>query len=143
MTTYLPEDPGQDRTWVLVDADAKPLGRLAVGIANVLRGKDRPTFSPHIDTGEFVVVINADKVLLTGRKEEKKIYKRYTGYRSGLKETPASVVRERHPERLIKSAVHGMLPKNKMGRQVFRRLKVYAGGEHPHSAQNPRKVELP
>ena len=127
---------------MLVDATDKPLGRLAVGIANALRGKNRPTFSPSVDTGDFVVVVNAEKVKLTGKKEEQKIYHRYSGYRGGLKEFPASVVRERHPDRLVKLAVRGMLPRNKMAKRILGRLKVYAGDEHPHEAQNPTKVEL-
>lgn len=118
------------------------MGRLAVKIANILRGKNKVTFTPHVDTGDFVVVINAEKVKLTGRKDEQKIYQRYSGYRGGLKEIKASVVRERHPDRLIKLAVKGMLPKNNLGRKVFGRLKVYAGGGHPHTAQNPQKVGL-
>lgn len=142
MKTFLPKDPGNDRSWLLVDAQDKPLGRLAVKIANILRGKNKVTFTPHVDTGDFVVVINAGKVKLTGRKDEQKIYQRYSGYRGGLKEIKASVVRERHPDRLIKLAVRGMLPKNNLSRKLFRRLKVYAGDRHPHAAQNPRKVEL-
>ena len=138
MKTTLPKDPGQDRDWYLVDASGEPLGRLAVKIADVLRGKNKPTFTPHVDTGAFVVVVNAEKVALTGRKEEQKIYQRYSGYRSGLKEFKASVVRERHPDRMILQAVRGMLPKNKLSRGTFGRLKVYAGGEHPHEAQKPQ-----
>ena len=142
MKTFIAKDPGQNREWVLVDADGKPLGRLAVGIANILRGRTKPTFTPHVDTGDFVVVINAQKVRLTGRKEEQKTYRRYSGYRGGLKEVKASVVRERHPERMIQSAVKGMLPRNKLSKQMFRRLKVYAGDEHPHAAQQPQAVNV-
>ena len=142
MKKSLPKDPGNNRAWFLVDAKDKPLGRLAVKTANILRGKNKATFTPHMDTGDFVVVINADKVKLTGRKEQQKTYKRYSGFRGGLKETKASVVRERHPERLIELAVKGMLPKNNLSRKLFTRLKVYAGEQHPHTAQNPRKVEL-
>lgn len=142
MKTFLPKDPGKNRAWFLVDAKDKPLGRLAVRIADILRGKNKVTFTPHIDTGDFVVVTNAEKVKLTGNKNEQKVYQRYSGYRSGLKEIKASVLRERHPERLIKMAVHGMLPKNNLSRKVFRRLKVYAGAQHPHAAQNPRNIEL-
>jgi len=138
MKTTLPKDPGDTRTWLLVDADNKTLGRLAVRIADALRGKDKPTFSPQVDTGVFVVVVNAEKIKLTGRKEEQKIYQRYSGYRGGRKETKASVVRERHPDRMIKQAVKGMLPKNNLSRQMFRRLKVYAGDTHPHEAQAPQ-----
>jgi len=141
MKSFLPKEP-EKREWMLVDAADKPLGRLAVGIANALRGKNRPTFSPNVDTGDFVIVVNADKVKLTGRKEEQKVYQRYTGYRGGLKEFPASAVRERHPDRLVKLAVRGMLPRNKLARRMMGRLKVYAGEEHPHAAQNPSKVEI-
>lgn len=143
MKTTLPKSPADsDRAWILVDAADRPLGRLATKIADVLRGKNMPTFTPHVDTGGFVVVINAEKVKLTGQKETRKMYQRYSGYRGGLRETPAAEVRARHPERLIKMAVKGMLPKNTLARHSFRRLKVYAGTEHPHAAQNPEKVEL-
>ncbi|MFC1462195.1 50S ribosomal protein L13 [Verrucomicrobiota bacterium] len=142
MKTTLPKDPGTKREWLLVDATDKTVGRLAVKIANILRGKTKPTFSPQVDTGAFVVVINAEKIKLTGRKEEQKIYQRYSGYRSGLKEMTAATVRERHPERLITLAVRGMLPKNAMGRKVIKRLKAYAGPEHPHQAQPLQAVEL-
>ena len=141
MKTSLPADPGEKRDWLLVDAEGKVLGRLAVEIANALRGKTKPTFTPHVDTGDFVVVVNADKVRLTGRKEDQKIYQRYSGYRGGLKEVPASAMRAKHPDQLIKLAVKGMLPKNHIARGMFRRLKVYAGPEHPHEAQQVRKVE--
>jgi large subunit ribosomal protein L13 len=135
------KDPGQDRAWLLVDAADKPLGRVAVKIADALRGKDKPTFTPHVDTGDFVVVVNAEKVKLSGNKDENKIYHRYSGWRSGLKEIKASVMRERHPDRMVRLAVRGMLPKNRLSRRVFRRLKVYAGTEHPHEAQNPKQVD--
>lgn len=138
MKTTLAKNPGNERDWKVVDADGQTLGRLAVKIANVLRGRDKPTYTPHVDTGAFVVVVNAEKVKLTGRKEEQKIYQRYSGHRGGLKETKASDVRARHPERLIRSAVRGMLPHNTLNRGVFSRLKVYAGPEHPHAAQQPR-----
>lgn len=142
MKTTLPKDPGTKRAWLLVDATDKTVGRLAVKIANILRGKTKPTFSPQVDTGDFVVVINAEKIKLTGRKEEQKIYQRYSGYRSGLKELTAASMRERHPERLIELAVRGMLPKNALGRKVIKRLKAYAGPEHPHEAQQLQPVEL-
>ncbi|NQT93271.1 MAG: 50S ribosomal protein L13 [Lentisphaerae bacterium] len=142
MKSFLPKDPGTDRDWVLVDATDKSLGRLAARVAVILRGKDKPTFSPQVDTGEFVVVINAQKVKLTGRKEEQKLYSRYSGFRGGLKQVPASVVRERNPERMIKNAVRGMLPRNRLARSMFKRLKVYAGEDHPHAAQGPRKIEI-
>lgn len=142
MKTTLPKDPGTKRAWLLVDATDKTLGRLAVKIANILRGKTKPTFSPQVDTGDFVVVVNAEKIKLTGRKEEQKIYQRYSGYRSGLKEMTAAALRERHPERLITLAVRGMLPKNALGRRVIKRLKAYAGPDHPHKAQALQTVEL-
>jgi large subunit ribosomal protein L13 len=143
MKTTLPKTPkDSDRAWLLVDADEKPLGRLSTRIADVLRGKNKPTFAPHVDTGDFVVVVNAEKVKLTGRKNDQKTYKRYSGYRGGLKETKASVMRETHPERMIELAVKGMLPKNNLSRTVIKRLKVYAGDKHPHAAQNPQSVEL-
>ena len=142
MKTTVAKNPGTERVWLLVDAEEKVLGRLAVKIADILRGKNKPTFTPHVDTGDFVVVINAEKVKLTGNKNDEKLYKRYSGHRGGLKEEKASVVRERHPDRMIRQAVKGMLPKNAMSRKVFTRLKVYAGDKHPHEAQQLRKVEL-
>lgn len=134
------KDPGTDRLWFVVDAAEQPLGRLAVKIADVLRGKNKPTYTPNVDTGDFVVVVNAEKVKLTGRKEEQKTYQRYSGYRGGLKEFKASVMRERHPDRMIKLAVRGMMPRNNLSRKMFRRLKVYAGDEHPHAAQQPKEL---
>jgi large subunit ribosomal protein L13 len=142
MKTTLGQNPGDGRTWRVVDADGQVLGRLAVRIANALRGRDKPTYTPHVDTGDFVVVINAEKVRLTGRKNEQKLYKRYSGYRGGLKQTPAAEVRKRHPERLIKSAVRGMLPHNTLNRTAFGRLKVYAGAQHPHAAQQPVEMTI-
>jgi large subunit ribosomal protein L13 len=142
MKTFVPKDPGVDRKWVVIDADGLPLGRLGVKIANILRGKDKPIFSHHVDTGDFVVVVNAEKVKLSGNKDEQKKYVRYTGYRGGLRETPVATVRERHPERIIKAAVKGMLPKNNLSRQMYSRLKVYAGESHPHVAQNPSVITL-
>ena len=137
MKTTIPKVSDHVTTWVRLDADGQVLGRLAVKIANSLRGKDRPTYTPHLDTGDSVVVVNASKVRLSGRKEQNKIYERYSGYRSGLFRWTAAEIRERHPERLIESAVWGMLPHGKLGRQLFRKLKVYAGPDHPHAAQKP------
>lgn len=142
MKSFVAKDPGNARKWMVVDASGKSLGRLAVGIADALRGKRKATFTPHVDTGDFVVVVNAEKVKLTGKKEQQKTYDRYSGYRSGLKQIPASALRERHPDRMIKLAVRGMLPKNNLSRSIFKRLKVYAGAEHPHVAQHPEQVEL-
>ena len=141
MKTYVAKELGEDRPWLLVDAEGKTLGRLAVKIANALRGKDQPTYTPHVDTGAFIVVLNAAKVKLTGKKEEQKIYQRCTGYRGGMRETPASVMRERHPDRKITVAVKGMMPKNTLSRKRRTRLKVYAGVEHPHEAQKPQSVD--
>lgn len=141
MKSFVAKDAGTDREWLVVDAAEKPLGRLAVKIADALRGKDKPTFTPHVDTGCFVVVINAEKVKLTGGKDDKKTYRRYTGFRGGLKEETAAAVRSRRPEFLIEHAVKGMLPKNNLSRKMISRLKVYAGADHPHVAQQPHTVE--
>ena len=142
MKTFLPKDPGENREWIMVDVDGKPLGRAAVVIANALRGKMNPTFTPAVDTGVFVVVVNAEKVKLTGSKELKKIYQRYSGWRGGRRTFTAAAVRERHPDRMIMEAVSGMLPGNHLCRRMLTRLKIYAGAEHPHQAQQPRKVEV-
>ncbi len=142
MKTTLVKENEVKRNWHLVDAADQPVGRLAVRIALILRGKDKPTFAPHIDQGDFVVVINAEKVKLTGAKESQKIYKHYTGYAGGLREFSASRIREKKPARIITQAVHGMVPKTKQGRQMMRRLRVYAGTEHPHQAQKPDPVSL-
>ncbi len=141
--TTLPELPeNNSRKWYIIDAAEKPLGRLAVKVANALRGKDRPDFAPSVDTGAFVVVINAQKVALTGKKNEQKQYVDFTGWRGGLSKTPASVIRERNPTRLITDAVWGMLPKNNTATVRMTRLKVYAGAEHPHAAQKPETLSL-
>jgi len=139
MKTYLPVEKEVKRDWFLVDAEGRTLGRLAVQIADVLRGKHKPIYTPHVDTGDFVVVINAEKIKLSGKKEEQKIYARYSGFRSGLKEFTTATVRERHPDRLISLAVKGMMAKNHLNRGALSRLKVYAGDKHPHAAQNPQK----
>ena len=140
--TSIPKNPGEVRRWLLVDAAQKPLGRLAVVVANKLRGKDRPDFDPSVDIGDFVVVINAEKVALTGRKEEQKKYQSYSGFRGGLSEQSVTTMRERHPDRIIKLAVWGMLPKNNLSKKVMTRLKVFRGAEHTHAPQNPQKIEL-
>lgn len=141
-TTYMPTaaEALQMRKWYVVDAEGKPLGRLASQIASVLRGKNKPTFTPHLDTGDFVVVVNANKVLLTGRKEQQKEYRRHSGYLGGLKITPAWQMRQKFPERMIETAVKGMLPHNRLGRKLIRKLKVYAGPDHPHAAQQPEPL---
>jgi len=142
MKTFVPKEVDIKREWFVVDATDKPAGRLAVVIANILRGRNKPTYTPHVDTGDFVVVIHADKVKLTGNKEENKIYQDYSGYSSGLKERKAKDIRERNPERIITQAVKGMLPTNRLSRQLIKRLKVYAGGEHPHVAQGVKPLEI-
>ena len=130
------------RHWILVDATGRPLGRVASRVASILRGKHRPEFTPHQDTGDFVVVVNAAKVKLTGAKGDKKLYHHHTGYPGGIRTTSAGKVRESRPERLIEMAVRGMLPKNRLGRQLFTKLKVYRGAEHPHAAQKPQAVTV-
>jgi len=137
MKTFIPKNPGEARNWQVVDAADKPLGRLAVNIANALRGKTNPTFTPSVDTGDFVIVINAEKVRLTGRKLEQKEYQRYSGWRGGLKRFSAETMLEQHPDRMIKQAVRGMLPRNNIGDWMLTRMKVYRGAEHPHQAQKP------
>ena len=137
MKTTIPVITEKDRVWHLINADGKPVGRLAVKIANALRGKNKPIFAPQIDAGDYVIVINAEKVKLTGKKEENKIYQRFSGYRSGQQRIPAHMLRERHPERIIIQAVKRMLPKNNTSRKIVTRLKVYAGDKHPHGSQNP------
>jgi large subunit ribosomal protein L13 len=129
------------RHWVVIDADGRPLGRVASRVASILRGKHRPDFTPHQDMGDFVVVVNAARVKLTGAKLEDKIYYRHTGYPGGVRATTAGKILATRPERLIESAVRGMLPKNRLGRALFTKLKVYADSEHPHAAQKPEAVK--
>lgn len=140
MKTFVPKEADVVREWFVVDAAGKTTGRLAVVIADVLRGRNKPTYTPHVDTGAFVVVVNAEKIKLSGSKEDKKIYQDYSGYSSGLTETTAKDIRAKHPERIITQAVKGMLPANRMCRQTIKRLKVYAGSEHPHSAQQVKEL---
>lgn len=142
MKSFIAKKEDVIREWFVVDATDKPAGRLAVYIADILRGRDKPTYTPHVDTGAFVVVVNAEKVKLSGKKEEDKIYQDFSGYPSGLKQRPASVIRAKHPERIITQAVEGMLPKNRLSRQTMTRLKVYAGPDHPHAAQNVTTLEF-
>ncbi len=142
MKTYLAKTGEIERGYILFDASEAPVGRLAVRIANALRGKDKPTYTPHIDTGAFVIVINAEKSVFTGRKGEEKIYEDYSGFRGGYKTRTAKEVRERNPERFIKDAVWGMMPHGRLGRAQFSKLKVYAGAEHPHAAQQPTKITV-
>lgn len=144
MKTFIARDKQiQDsRRWYVVDAEGQVLGRLASRIAHILRGKHKPFFSPHQDAGDFVIVINAEKVKLSGKKMDMKSYFRHSGYPGGVTETPVALMLQRHPERVIEYAVKRMLPKNALGRKVFMKLKVYAGGSHPHKAQNPQVLEF-
>jgi large subunit ribosomal protein L13 len=128
--------------WHVIDADGQVLGRLATAAARLLQGKHKAIYTPFLDTGDHVVVVNAAKVKLTGRKEDQKIYRQHSGYEGGLREERARLVRQRKPERLVEEAVHGMLPKTKLGAAMYRKLKVYAGPDHPHAAQKPSKLEV-
>ncbi len=128
--------------WYVVDASHYTLGRLASAIAVRLRGKHKPQFTPHVDMGDYIVVVNAERVKVTGRKEEEKVYYRHTGYPGGIKSLTLKELREKHPERIIEQAVKGMLPRNSLGRSVARKLKVYSGNEHPHGAQQPRELQF-
>jgi len=142
MKTFLPSEKDIKRNWWLVNAEGLELGRLASRIALLLQGKRKRIYTPHIDTGDFVVVVNAEKVKLTGRKLDTKIYYHHSGYPGGLKARTARQILESHPERLIQLAVKRMLPKNKLGRKMFKRLKVYRGPEHPHEAQKPQELDI-
>jgi len=140
--TYYAKPGEVQRDWVLVDATDMVLGRLATRVAEILKGKTKPQYTPHIDVGDFVVVINAEKIRLTGNKAADKNYYSHSGYPGGLKEVSFERMLEKHPERIIEKAVRGMLPKNSLGRSMGKKLKVYAGPEHPHEAQNPQMIEL-
>lgn len=142
MKTYTPKADEIERRWWVVDAEGKTLGRMATRIAHVLRGKHKPMFTPHLDVGDYVVVINAEKVALTGNKADQKTYFRHSGYMGGEKHIPFRRMIERHPDRVIELAVRGMLPKNTLGRHIRRKLKVYAGTEHPHQSQQPQHLEI-
>jgi len=142
MKTFMANKDTVERKWFVLDAEGKVLGRLASEVASVLRGKHKPTFTPHFDTGDYVIIINADKVELTGNKWDDKKYYRHSRYPGSLKETSAKVMNQTHPERLIEFAVKGMLPKGRLGRQMYKKLYVYAGAEHPHQAQQPEVLEL-
>lgn len=141
-TTFIAKKEEAERDWVLVDAADQVLGRLAVQVASILRGKTKPEYTPHVDTGDFVVVINAGKVKLTGNKLEDKKYYRHSGYMGGLKTATAKDLMVKKPEEIIRHAVKGMLPKNSLGKAMFKKLKVYAGGAHPHEAQQPHEIKL-
>lgn len=142
MKTFSAKPETVTRGWYLVDADGKTLGRLATELARRLRGKHKPEYTPHVDTGDFLVVVNAEKVRVTGRKLEDKIYHWHTGYIGNLKQTSLGKLLNEHPERVIEMAVKGMLPKNPLGRAMFKKLKVYAGAEHKHQAQQPQKLDI-
>jgi large subunit ribosomal protein L13 len=137
MKTFLPKVDVQRRKWRVIDANGAVLGRLASQVADALRGKDKPVFTPHLDAGDFVVVINAEKIAVTGKKETEKFYMTYSGWKGGEKYKNVADTRSQHPERLVMHAVKGMLPKNRLGRQLLTKLKIYTGGEHPHGAQTP------
>ena len=140
--TFTPRAGDIERQWFVVDAEGKTLGRLASRIAHVLRGKHKPTYSPHMDLGDHIVVINADKIRVTGRKAEQKVYYRHTGYPGGLRTTTYEDMLGKHPERILRIAVKGMLPNNILGRQMFKKLRVYAGPEHEHAAQQPQALSF-
>ena len=142
MNTLIPSGKNLERNWVVLDADGAVLGRLATKVAMLLMGKHKPTYTPFLDTGDHVVIVNADKVRLTGRKEEDKLYRTHSGYPGGLKEVQARKMRQRRPERMLELAVAGMLPKSKLGKQMYRKLNVYAGPKHPHQAQRPVDMAL-
>lgn len=142
MRTYMAKPNEVERQWFIVDAAGQTLGRLASEVAAVIRGKHKPQFTPHVDTGDFVVVINAEKIVLSGNKLDQKKYYRHSGHPGGLKVTDARTMLEKRPERMLELAVHGMLPKNRLGEKMKLKLKVYAGSEHPHQAQNPQPWEL-
>lgn len=140
--TSVPSIDSIDRQWYLVDAENQTLGRLATEVASVLRGKNKATYTPHLDTGDFVVVVNADKVKVSGSKPQQKLYRRHSGRPGGMKVETFSHLQERLPERIVEKAIKGMLPHNALGRQMYRKLKVYKGAEHPHSAQQPQPLQL-
>ena len=142
MRTYQANAQDRERVWYVVDAENKTLGRLATQIANVLRGKRKPTYTPHVDVGDFVIVVNAEKVAVTGDKREKKVYWRHSGYPGGIRSRTLGDMLEKRPEEVIRKAVKGMLPRNRLARAQLRKLKVYAGPEHTHQAQRPEQLEI-
>jgi large subunit ribosomal protein L13 len=142
MKTYQATNTDRDRTWVVVDAEGKTLGRLATQIADMLRGKRKPTYTPHVDVGDFVVVVNAEKIRVTGKKLSDKRYWRHSGYPGGIRSRTLSEMLDRQPEEVIRKAVKGMMPRNRLSRQQLTKLKVYAGPEHPHQAQSPTEMEI-
>ena len=142
MRTYVVRQEEITRKWFVVDADGKTLGRLASAIAQILKGKHKPMYSPHLDVGDYVVVITAERIAVTGRKMDQKMYYRHTGYPGGIRESNLRDLLARHPTYAVKYAIKGMLPKNRLGRKMIRKLKIYAGPEHPHQAQHPEVLEL-
>lgn len=142
MKTYFATNENIEHKWYVVDASGQVLGRLATQIARYLRGKHKPEYTPHADTGDYIVVLNASQVKITGRKAQDKIYYRHSGYPGGIKETTFEKMQAKHPTRIIENAVKGMLPKNPLGRSMLRKLKVYSGAEHPHTAQQPEKINF-
>lgn len=141
-TTFQPKHSEVQRDWFVVDAEGMTLGRLSTVIAATLKGKHKPIYANHVDTGDFVIVVNADKVVLTGKKETQKRYYRHSGFPGGLRQVTVKDMRKQHPDRIIKAAVRGMLPKNTLGEQQFKKLKVYAGSAHPHAAQQPKPLAV-
>lgn len=142
MKTYMARSEDIEKKWYLIDGEGKTVGRVATKIANLLRGKEKPQFTPHADTGDFVIVVNADKMKLTGKKWEQKTYYWHTGYPGGIKSITAEDLVKKHPEDILKKAVWGMLPKNKWQKKLITRLKIYAGNEHPHAPQQPENLEV-
>lgn len=140
MKTFSPKQTDIERKWYLVDARQQVLGRLATQVARILRGKHKPIFAPHVDVGDHVIIVNAEKIRLTGKKAAQKRYKHHTGYPNGLKETSFETMLASHPERVLEHAIKGMLPKNRLGRQMIKKLRIYAGEEHPHIGQKPEKL---
>ena len=139
--TYMQKKEDVKRNWVVIDAEGQTLGRLATQAAHVLRGKHKPTYTPHIDGGDYVIIVNADKVNLTGNKLDDKIYYNHSGYTGGLRERTARVMKEKYPVEMVERAIKGMLPKGRLGRQMYKKLFVYAGNEHPHAAQKPKEMK--
>jgi large subunit ribosomal protein L13 len=142
MKSYMARPLEVERKWYVVDAEGKHLGRLATEIVRVLRGKNKPQYTPHVDVGDFVVVVNADRVAVTGRKAEQRVYRRHSGYPGGMKETSYEQMLARKPTEILRKAVYGMMPKSRLARKQFKKLKIYAGPEHPHSAQDPQELEV-
>ena len=142
MRTYFPKQGDSEPRWFVIDAEGKVLGRLSTTIANIISGKSKPTYTPFLDTGDHVIVINAEKIVLTGKKEQEKLYRSHSLYPGGLKSRAARFVRAEKPEKMIEEAVWGMLPKNKLGRKMLKKLKVYRGSNHPHAAQKPEQFEI-